>query len=108
MLVVRLLVAGPLRFNALNKSIGGLSAKVLSRALRDLERDGLVTRTAYPTVPVTVNTTSPRLAGRSSARWTRFRTLDALSHWAEQNIEAVHASQVNQKMSACARSFGFA
>lgn len=87
MLVVRLLVIGPLRFNALNKSIGGLSAKVLSRALRDLERDGLVTRTAFPTVPVTVEYDLTPL-GR-----TLTRTLGALSHWAEENIEAVHTSQ---------------
>ncbi|MBA8910835.1 DNA-binding HxlR family transcriptional regulator [Aminobacter ciceronei] len=86
-LVVRLLVIGPLRFNALNKSIGGLSAKVLSRALRDLERDGLVTRTAFPTVPVTVEYDLTPL-GR-----TLTRTLGALSHWAEENIEAVHTSQ---------------
>lgn len=86
-LIVRLLVIGPLRFNALNKSIQGLSPKVLSRALRDLERDGLVTRTAYPTVPVTVEYNLTPL-GR-----TLVRTLDALSRWAEENIEAVHASQ---------------
>ncbi|WP_156459978.1 winged helix-turn-helix transcriptional regulator [Mesorhizobium sp. Root157] len=86
-LIMRLLTNGPIRFNVLNKLIEGLSAKVLSRALKDLERDGLVTRTAYPTVPVTVEYDLTSL-GR-----TLIGTLDALSDWAQMNIEAVHASQ---------------
>jgi DNA-binding HxlR family transcriptional regulator len=84
---MRLLTSGPVRFNALNKSIESLSAKVLARTLRDLERDGLVTRMAYPTVPVTVEYDLTSL-GR-----TLIGTLDALSDWAEMNIKAVHAAQ---------------
>lgn len=86
-LIVRLLVAGPMRFNMLNKAIGGLSAKVLSRVLRELERDGMVSRSVFPTVPVTVEYDLTPL-GR-----TLVQALDALSHWAEGNIKAVHASQ---------------
>lgn len=86
-LIVRLLDAGPMRFNALNKAIGGLSAKVLSRVLRELERDGMVSRSAFPTVPVTVEYDLTPL-GR-----TLIQALDALTHWAEVNIQAVHASQ---------------
>jgi len=76
-----------MRFNALNKAIGGLSAKVLSRVLRELERDGMVSRSAFPTVPVTVEYDLTPL-GR-----TLIQALDALTHWAEVNIQAVHASQ---------------
>jgi DNA-binding HxlR family transcriptional regulator len=86
-LIVRLLVTGPMRFNALNKAIGGLAAKVLSRVLRELERDGMVTRSVFPTVPVTVEYDLTPL-GR-----TLIQALDALAHWAEANIKAVNASQ---------------
>ncbi len=53
-LVLGLLGDGPRRFNQLRKSVDGLSQKVLTQILRGLETDGLVNRTAFPTVPVTV------------------------------------------------------
>ena len=53
-LVMGLLDGGPVRFNRLRREVEGLSQKVLSQTLRRMERDGLVARTAYPTVPVTV------------------------------------------------------
>jgi DNA-binding HxlR family transcriptional regulator len=43
-----------LRFSELRRSIEGVSQKMLTQTLRALERDGLVDRTVYPTVPVTV------------------------------------------------------
>jgi DNA-binding HxlR family transcriptional regulator len=43
-----------LRFSQLRRSIEGVSQKMLTQTLRALERDGLVDRTVYPTVPVTV------------------------------------------------------
>lgn len=86
-LIVGLLVDGPLRFNALNKAIDGLSAKVLSRVLKELERDGLVTRSVFPTVPVTVEYDLTAL-GR-----TLTGPLDALLQWAGENIDAVHLAQ---------------
>ncbi len=86
-LIVGLLVRGPMRFNGLNKAIEGLSAKVLSRALKELERDGMVTRSVFPTAPVTVEYDLTPL-GRTLSR-----TLDGLSRWAVENIDAVHASQ---------------
>jgi DNA-binding HxlR family transcriptional regulator len=43
-----------LRFSELRRRIEGISQKMLTQTLRALERDGLVTRTVYPTVPVTV------------------------------------------------------
>ncbi|KPI19090.1 transcriptional regulator, HxlR family [Actinobacteria bacterium OK074] len=53
-LIVVLLGRGPRRFNELHRSIEGISQRMLTRTLRGLERDGLVTRTVYPTVPATV------------------------------------------------------
>lgn len=43
-----------MRFNRLRRQIEGLSQEVLAQTLRKLERDGLVSRTAFPTVPMTV------------------------------------------------------
>jgi DNA-binding HxlR family transcriptional regulator len=54
-LVVTRLGEGPLRFNELRRAIGGISQRMLTLTLRGLERDGLVTRTAYPTIPPRVD-----------------------------------------------------
>lgn len=51
MLVMHILGEGPQRFSALRRSIEGISQRMLTRTLRLLERDGLVRRTVYPTVP---------------------------------------------------------
>ena len=45
----------PLRFNELRRSIGGISQRMLTLTLRGLERDGLVTRTVFPTIPPRVD-----------------------------------------------------
>jgi DNA-binding HxlR family transcriptional regulator len=50
-MVVGALSNGPLRFNAIMREIGGVSHRMLTLTLRGLERDGLVTRTAYATIP---------------------------------------------------------
>ncbi|MEC3914265.1 winged helix-turn-helix transcriptional regulator [Nocardia sp. CDC160] len=42
---------GPIRFNELRRRLDGITQKMLTRTLRNLERDGLVRRTVYPTVP---------------------------------------------------------
>jgi DNA-binding HxlR family transcriptional regulator len=51
MLVVMLLRAGPRRFNDIKRNTGGISQQMLTRTLRCLERDGIVTRTIFPTSP---------------------------------------------------------
>lgn len=48
------LAVGPLRFGELSREIPGISQRVLTQALRDLERDGLIKRTVYPTKPPSV------------------------------------------------------
>jgi DNA-binding HxlR family transcriptional regulator len=50
-LVVELLAAGPMRFNEIRRTIGNISQRMLTLTVRELERDGLVTRTVFPTVP---------------------------------------------------------
>jgi DNA-binding HxlR family transcriptional regulator len=54
-LVVNRLGAGALRFNELRRAIGGISQRMLTLTLRGLERDGLITRTAFPTIPPRVD-----------------------------------------------------
>jgi DNA-binding HxlR family transcriptional regulator len=54
-LVIMLLGEGPRRFNELKRMVGGISQRMLTLTLRGLERDGLVTRTVFPTVPPRVD-----------------------------------------------------
>jgi DNA-binding HxlR family transcriptional regulator len=54
-LVVMQLGSGPLRFNELKRRVGVISQRMLTLTLRGLERDGLVKRTVFPTVPPRVD-----------------------------------------------------
>ena len=54
-LVVNELGPGPRRFNEVRKALGSISQRMLTLTLRGLERDGLVTRTVFPTVPPRVD-----------------------------------------------------
>ena len=51
LLIIRNLKMRPWRFNELQKSLEGISQKILTDSLRSMERDGLITRTVYPEVP---------------------------------------------------------
>jgi len=86
-LALGLLSAGPMRFNALRRRIDGVSQKMLSQTLKSLERDGLVSRKATPTVPVTVEYAITPLGATLAA------TVDGLRIWAESNIDDVLAAQ---------------
>ena len=50
-MIVIALSGGPLRFGELRQAVDGISGKVLADTLRDLERDGIVNRTAYDQMP---------------------------------------------------------
>lgn len=93
-LLLGLLESGPVRFNQLRKRIDGLSQKVLSQTLKGLERDGLIHRKAYPTVPVTVEYSITPLG----------ETLTAIVHnlvsWAETHIGEVQTAQRRYDTSA--------
>lgn len=54
-LIVMMLGAGPCRFNELKRMVGGISQRMLTLTLKGLERDGLVTRTMFPTIPPRVD-----------------------------------------------------
>ena len=76
-----------LRYSELSRMIAGVSQKMLTQTLRSLERDGMLTRTVTPTVPVTVDYTLTDL-GLSLHRTTR-----QLRAWAQDNMDAVQASR---------------
>jgi DNA-binding HxlR family transcriptional regulator len=78
-MVVGALSNGPLRFNAILREIGGVSHRMLTLTLRGLERDGLVTRTAYATIPPRVEYTLTDL-GHSL-----IEPLRVLGTWAAEN-----------------------
>lgn len=86
-LVVERLAGGPLRFNELRRLIGGISQKMLTTTLRGLERDGLVTRTIYPTIPPRVDYELTEL-GRELQVPVR-----ALGEWARSNIARIDAAR---------------
>ena len=87
LLVLDRLRGEPVRFNGLRRDIKGVSQKVLSQTLKALERDGLVTRSVFPTVPVTVEYAVTPLG------LTLTETVAALAHWAERNMDEVLAAQ---------------
>jgi len=54
LLILRNLLVRPWRFNELQKSLEGISQRVLTDSLRSMEEDGIITRTVYPEVPARV------------------------------------------------------
>ncbi|GAB2819723.1 helix-turn-helix domain-containing protein [Actinocorallia aurea] len=82
-LVLRALADGPVRYNALSRTVAGASQKMLTQTLRSLERDGFVLRTAVPGVPARVDysLTPP---GESL-----LALLDSLASWAEEHMPEV-------------------
>lgn len=86
-MVVSVLTDGPARFTTIMREIGGITHRMLTLTLRGLERDGLVTRTAYATVPPRVEYELTEL-GR-----TLTTTLIPLAHWSEANWQTIRAAQ---------------
>ncbi len=78
---------GPMRFNALKRRIEGVSQKMLSQALRQIERDGLVTRTVEASVPVSVTYAITPL-GRELVK-----SLRPMIDWAETRMAQVAAAR---------------
>ncbi len=88
MLVICALEPGTRRFSHLRRHIGGITQKMLTQTLRGLERDGLVTRQAFPTVPVTVEYTLTPL-GHSLAG-----AVDGLRTWAYAHMDHIQSARV--------------
>jgi DNA-binding HxlR family transcriptional regulator len=87
-LVVTMLGDGPQRFNELRRAIASISQRMLTLTVRGLERDGLVTRTVFPTIPPRVDYELTEL-GRSL-----LAPVDALGLWARQNRDRIQQARV--------------
>ncbi|HZR39389.1 MAG TPA: helix-turn-helix domain-containing protein [Ktedonobacteraceae bacterium] len=87
--IISSLESRSLRFAELERQIGGISQKMLTQTLRNLERDGLVQRTVYPEVPPRVEYALTPL-GRTICM-----PLAEIIRWSEENITAVMAAQQN-------------
>lgn len=86
-LVVAALSDGPRRYGELSRKIAGVSPKMLTQTLRALERDGLLSRTVTPSVPVRVDyELTPLGAGLAGL-------LTAVKAWAETHFEEVRAAR---------------
>ena len=86
-LVVMNLRDGARRFSALRRALPGISQRMLTLTLRNLERDGLVTRTVTPTIPPRVDYELTAL-GHSMKE-----PVVALGQWAYENLPAIEASR---------------
>ena len=86
-MIVIALSGGSLRFGELRQAVDGISGKVLADTLRDLERDGIVDRTAYDQMP-------PHVEYELSALGRTLREpLTALGQWAEKHIADVMSAR---------------
>lgn len=86
-LIVGRLEQRPHRFNELQRSIEGVSHKVLTQALRSLEADGLIKRTVLSQKPITVEYSLTSLGD------TLREPLGAIRAWAERHIDAILAAR---------------
>lgn len=75
------------RFGELKREISGISQKMLTQTLRGMERDGLINRKVYPTVPPKVEYSLTKLGV------TLVNVLNEIRNWSESNIEQVLKAQ---------------
>src|SRR5262245_40131082 len=86
-LIISRLGEGPRRFNEIKRMIGGISQRMLTLTLRNLERDGLVSRTVTPTVPPRVDYELTSL-GRDL-----LIPISALGAWAIEHTPCIEAAR---------------
>lgn len=86
LVVISLAQYGTLRFNELKRNLG-ISQRMLSRTLKELERDGLVNRTYHPTIP-------PKVEYNLTEMGQSFREpVSVLGHWALDNLSSIDAAR---------------
>jgi DNA-binding HxlR family transcriptional regulator len=87
LLVIDALEDGELRFTRIQERVGGISQKMLTKTLRQLERDGLVTRTVHPVVP-------PHVDYKLTARGESLaEAVCSVWLWVERHMDEVHRSR---------------
>ena len=85
--VIMVLSNGPRRFNEIKRMVGGISQRMLTLTLRGLERDGLLTRTVFPTIPPRVDYELTDL-GRGLAQ-----PVKALGQWAFEHQPEIQGAR---------------
>jgi DNA-binding HxlR family transcriptional regulator len=86
-LIIMLLGSGPKRFNEMRRLVHGISQRMLTLTLRGLERDGLVTRTVFPTIP-------PRVDYELTPLGTSLQLpISNLGEWAYANRRKIEAAR---------------
>ncbi|MEW6346522.1 MAG: helix-turn-helix domain-containing protein [Paraburkholderia sp.] len=88
-LTITMLAQKPRRFNELKRLIGGISQQMLTRTLKALERDGMVTRTVYPTVPPQVEYALTELGGSLSL------PLMQLAMWVVDHLDQIETHRAS-------------
>jgi DNA-binding HxlR family transcriptional regulator len=86
-LVIGQLADGTLRFNELKRRVSGITQKMLTQTLKGLERDGMVHRKIYASVPPKVEYTLTELGDSLTS------VVHAIKTWAESNIENILSAQ---------------
>jgi DNA-binding HxlR family transcriptional regulator len=86
-LIIVLLGDGPKRFNEIKRMVGGISQRMLTFTLRGLERDGLVTRTVFPTTPQRVEYELTKLGS------TLWAAVEPLGSWARTHVSDILTSR---------------
>src|ERR1700686_4153190 len=97
-LIIMLLGDGPRRFNEIKRMVGGISQRMLTLTLRGLERDGLVTRTVFPTIPPRVDYELTDL-GRGLSK-----PVEALGRWAMDHQTEIQAGRGRGSTGATSRA----
>lgn len=86
-LIIVLLGDGTKRFNEIKRMVGGISQRMLTLTLKGLERDGLVTRAFFPTIPPRVEYSLTEL-GRSLRR-----AVEPLGLWARVHVKDIESAR---------------
>ena len=86
-LILLTLQSGPLRFAQLHKQVPDISKRMLTQSLRDLERDGLLSRKVFPTKPPSVEYELTEMGASVMG------PMNALVHWAKANFEKIRLSR---------------
>ena len=88
LVVISLAQYGTMRFNELKRNLG-ISQRMLSLTLKELERDGLVSRTYHPTIP-------PKVEYNLTEMGQSFREpVTTLGYWALENLSKIDAARLN-------------
>ena len=86
-MIVLTLTERPRRFNEIKRTIGGISQQMLARTLRALERDGMLARTVYPTVPPDVE------YARTDLGCSLAGPIRQLGYWASAHVEEIEGKR---------------